>query len=101
MMQLHFVGKNIEVTDALKNITIEKFQALEKRHSHITNVHVVFVIENLTQIVEATIHVNGTEIHATARSEDMYKSIDLLVDKLVGQMTKLKEKVIDSHRQSS
>lgn len=98
MMQLHFVGKNIEVTDALKNVTIEKFKHLEKRFNNITNVHVVFHIEHLDQIAEATVHYQGAEIHATAKEDDMYKAIDALVDKLMGQITKHKEKLIDSHR---
>lgn len=97
-MQLHFVGKNIDVTPALKSFTTDKFKPLEKRYSHITNVNVVFHVEHHSQIAEATVHFNGTEIHASATSEDMYKSIEALADKLLGQITKHKEKLIDSHR---
>jgi putative sigma-54 modulation protein len=97
-MQLHFTGKNIDLTEALKSFVTEKFQPLEKRYSRITNVYVVLHIENVTQIAEATVHVNGTELHAKAESKDMYQAIELLVDKLLGQITKYKEKVIDSHR---
>jgi putative sigma-54 modulation protein len=91
-MQLHYVGKNIEITTALKTFTAEKFQPLEKRYNRITNVHVVFTVEKNDQIAEATIHANGAEIHATAKSEDMYQSIEALAHKLLGQLTKHKEK---------
>ena len=98
-MQLHFVGKNIEMTEALKKYMTDKFKPLEKRHGHTTQAHIVLHIERADQIAEATLHLDGTEIHASAKSNDMYQSIDLLVDKLLGQMQKHKEKIIDSHRQ--
>lgn len=97
-MELHFVGKNITVTPALKSFATEKLQSLEKRFDHITTVNIVFHVEHDAQIAEATAHIDGTEIHARAEDTDMYKAITLMVDKLLGQMTKHKEKIIDSHR---
>jgi putative sigma-54 modulation protein len=91
-MQLHFTGRNVEVTPALKTFTQEKFQRLERHHANIGQVSVVFQIEHLTHIAEATVHLSGTEIHATAKTDDMYSAIDELIDKLVAQLTKHKEK---------
>lgn len=96
-MQLHFTGRNIEVTPALKTFTTEKFQRLERRHSNIHNINIIFQLENVTHIAEATCHLDGIEIHATAKSDDMYSAIDALIDKLMGQITKHKEKTSD-HR---
>ncbi len=98
-MQLQFVGKNIDVTPALKSLVTEKFKTLEQRFTHITKVNVVFYVEHNSQIAEATLHLDGTEIHATAEDKDMYKAVDTLVAKLLGQMTKHKEKIIASHHQ--
>ena len=97
-MQLHLVGRNVEVTPAIKDFTIEKFKPLEKRYSHIATVNVTLHVEHLTHIAEATVHFNGAEIHATAKDADMYKAIELVVEKLLGQITKHKEKTIESHR---
>lgn len=97
-MQLHFVGKNFDLTEALKNHATEKFQPIQKRFSHITNVNVVLSVEHKDFIAEATLHYDGTEMHATAQSDDMYQAIDKLCDKLLGQLTKHKDKIIDSHR---
>lgn len=97
-MQLNFVGRNIEVTPALKDHASEKFHAIAKRFDHITNVNFSFHVEHITHTAEANVHVNGNEIHATAESDDMYKAIDALIEKLLGQLTKMKEKIIDSHR---
>ena len=58
----------------------------------IKNMSVVLHVENLTHIAEATLVIDGTELHATAKSNDMYSAIDELVDKLITQITKHKEK---------
>lgn len=97
-MQLDFIGRNFDVTPALKTFAEEKFQRLERRDNHITTIKVVFHIEHLDHIAEATLHLNGTEIHASAKDEDMYRATDALVEKLSGQITKHKEKLIDKHR---
>ncbi len=96
-MKLHFTGQNMEVTPALKEFTTEKLSSLEKRDHTISNVYVVFHIENVTHTVEATVHLSGAEIHATAKDDDMYKAIGMLVDKLLAQITKHKDKATDHH----
>ncbi len=96
-MQINFTGHNLEVTQELKDSTIEKFQRIKLRNDNIHSVHVTFHIENITHIAEANIHVDKTEIHAKAESKDMYTSINLLVDKLVAQLTKHKEKLTNHH----
>lgn len=97
-MQLNFTGKNIEVTPALKSFTAEKFNILEKRYPTIHYINIVFYVEHMTQTVEATLHFNGLEIHATAKDNDMYKAIELLADKLQIQLNKHKQKNIEGHR---
>lgn len=47
----------------------------------------------MTKIAEATIQVNGGELHASAEAEDMYAAIDGLMDKLARQLTKHKDKL--------
>lgn len=97
-MQLHFLGKNIDLTSALKDYATEKFQPLAKHFNHITKINVVFRVEHISQIAEATAHFNGNEIHASATEDDMYQAIDALSDKLDSQIRKHKEKLIDKHR---
>jgi putative sigma-54 modulation protein len=94
-MQLHFTGRNIEVTPALKTFTQEKMERVERRYNTINKVNVVFHVEHLDHIAEANVNVDGTELHATAKAENMYSAIDMLVDKLLGQITKHKEKSAD------
>lgn len=92
-MQINFTGRNIELTPALKTFTTEKMEKIQQRDHHISNIHVSFHVENVDQIVEATLNLNGANIHATAKADDMYSAIDMLIDKLLGQITKHKEKI--------
>ncbi len=98
-MQIHFTGHQLEITTAIKSFTEEKFQKLKKHYQDITNVNVVFAIEKLSQIAEATIHLpHKYEVHAREESSDLYAAIDGLVDKLDRQLLKHKEKLQD-HRE--
>ena len=94
-MQISLTGHRIDVTPALKAFTLEKFDRLERHFEHITSIHVVFDVEKLRQIVEATIQVAKGELHASSESEDMYAAIDTLVDKLNRQLVKHKEKILE------
>ena len=92
-MQITFTGHRMEVTPALRSFTEEKFDKLERHFDKITAINVVFDVEKLRQIAEATILVAKGEVHASSESEDMYTAIDILVDKLDRQLIKHKEKL--------
>jgi putative sigma-54 modulation protein len=97
-MHLQISG-NFEITPAIKALAEEKIAQIEKRYNHIGSVHMTLSVEHLTHTAEATIHLDGTEIHASAKDENMYTAIDMLAEKLMGQVTKHKDKLIDSHHQ--
>lgn len=92
-MRINLTGRHVEVTTALKDYVNTKFAKLERHFDHINNVHVILDVEKLVQKAEATMHVNGGELFATSEHQDMYASIDGLVDKLDRQVIKHKEKL--------
>lgn len=91
-MQIQFTGQNVEITQALRNFTEEKFERIKRFTNMISNIHVTFNIDKFRQIAEAHIKLHGGEIHARSEADKMYDSIEDLVDKLVKQLTKYKEK---------
>ncbi|WP_028303244.1 ribosome hibernation promoting factor [Oceanospirillum maris] len=91
-MQLNITGQHLELTEALQEYVSTKFERLERHVDNITNVQVVLKLEKERQIAEATLHVAGADLHATAEAEDMYASIDMLTDKIDRQLIKHKEK---------
>lgn len=99
-MQINITGHHIEITDALRDYVTEKMQKLTRHFDHVTNAHVILTVEKLNQKAEATVHAAGKDLYADVTSEDMYASIDGLIDKLDRQIIKHKEKV-GNHNQKS
>ncbi len=92
-MQLNVTGHNIEITDALRNIVNTKCGKLNQYFDKINLIQVILRVEKVQRIAEATVYVNGGELHASSEHEDMYAAIDVLVDKLARQLTKHKSKL--------
>lgn len=97
-MNINFTGHNIEVTDAIRQFTTDKFTRLSKHHDKITSIKVIYDVQKLSQIAEATVHIPKHEVFARAEAEDLYGAIDSLTDKLIVQLKKYKEKERDSHQ---
>lgn len=92
-MQINLTGHHVDITDSLKDYVDSKFIKLERHSDQINNVYVILNVEKLNQKAEATIHLHGAEVFATAEHADMYAAIDGLIDKLDRQVLKHKEKV--------
>ena len=73
-------GKNIDVTEGLKETIYDKIGKLEKYFSEDTEVTVTLSVEKSRQKIEVTIPVKGSIIRAEQVSDDMYVSIDLVED---------------------
>lgn len=99
-MQINITGHHIDITDALRDYVTEKMQKLTRHFDHVTIAHTILTVDKQGQKAEATVHVSGKDLFAENTTEDMYASIDGLVDKLDRQIIKYKEK-IGSHHQKS
>lgn len=91
-MQINLTGHHVEVTSSLRNYVNTKFAKLERHFDQISNVHVVLNVEKLMHTAEATLHLKGGEVFASSANQDMYASIDTLIDKLDRQVLKHKAK---------
>lgn len=96
-MQIEITGHHVDVTDALRDHINTKFDKLKRHFDKVINVHVTLTVEKKVQKAEATLHMSGNDVHAAVESEDMYASIDQLIDKLDRQIVKHKEKLTE-HR---
>lgn len=94
-MHFEFIGHGIDITDALKSYTKDKFSRLERHCQKLIHAHFTFHVEHLDHIAEATLNMPKIEVHARATALDMYAAIDDLMDKLDRQLMKHKEKMAD------
>lgn len=92
MLPLQISGHGIEITQSIHDFITKKFERLERHTDHITTAHVFLNVDKLSQEAEATLHIPGHEVFAKADSDDMYKTITMLVDKLIRQLDKHREK---------
>lgn len=93
-MKLKFIGKNIEITDALRDITAKKFEKLDKFFAKDIEGKVTYSAVKNDKIFEATIYLpNSTILRAEESTNDMYTSIDIVLDNLERQIRKNKTKL--------
>ena len=94
-MKFIILGKNIEVTEGLRNAVEDKIGKLEKYFTPETEVHVTLSVEKDRQKIEVTIPVKGNIIRSEQVSNDMYVSIDLVEEIIERQLKKYKNKLVD------
>jgi putative sigma-54 modulation protein len=92
-MQISITGRHVELTDALKDFVHEKLGHLKHSFDHVVDVHVVLTVEKYRQRCEITMYAKGVTIHAEAETDDMYASIDAVVDKLKRQLKRYRTKL--------
>lgn len=88
-------GRNVLVTEAMKNYAMEKISKIERFSHRIIDVAVIMDIQKLQHRVNILCWVNNLKVKASASSDNMYASIDKAVDKLIEQLLKHKNRVQD------
>jgi len=97
-VSFNMVFKNTEATDPLREYVDEKLtHAMQKYIHQDTSVHIKLEVEKHRQIAEATFNCFGTNFNATEESENMYKSIDALVENVSKQLRRHKDKITNHH----
>lgn len=92
-MKITVNGKNIEVTNGLRSAVEKKLSKLDKYFTPDIEAHATLSVQRNRQIIEVTIPFNGVILRGEESNDDMYASIDLVVDKLERQIRKQKTKL--------
>lgn len=93
---MHIVvkGKNVDVTDALRAHAEKRVSKMTKYFDRIISTDVTLSTERNWHIVEVTVHDNnGHILRGEERTNDMYSSIDKVIEKLERQVKRQKGKV--------
>jgi putative sigma-54 modulation protein len=96
-VRLQVKGKNVDVTDSLKDYALQKLGKLDKHLNDAARLELELHVErnpsiSQNQVAEATIWTKGPVLRARESSTDMKASIDMLVDKLERQARRYREK---------
>lgn len=96
-MKVTVIAKNMELTEALKEIVQKKISKLEKYFESKVEAKATLTVQKNRQIIEVTIPFNGVILRGEEATSDMYKSLDLVGDKLERQIRKQKTRLSRKH----
>ncbi len=104
-MQFVVKGKNLQLTEALKDYSEKKLSVTKKYFDDDVEVDVTLAVKDSkdtsrSKVCEVTVWAKaiGNPIHARAVSEDLYASIDMVVEKIESQAKKYKGKITSRRR---
>ena len=95
MMKYNIRGDKLEVTKSIKDYIEDKLNRLNKYYDNYKDLECKVVIrsKNNLQTIEVTIPLNKLILRAEVSEKDLYAAIDLVVDKLEGQIRKNKTRL--------
>ncbi|HGP9892269.1 TPA: ribosome-associated translation inhibitor RaiA [Streptococcus pneumoniae] len=96
MIKYSIRGENLEVTEAIRDYVVSKFEKIEKYFQPEQELDArinLKVYREKTAKVEVTIPLGSITLRAEDVSQDMYGSIDLVTDKIERQIRKNKTKI--------
>ena len=94
-MKITLRGKNIEITEAIEEKVSEKLSKLDKYFIVSENFEAKVLVRTYPygQKIEVTIPTEYVLLRAEVVDQDLYNAIDLVIDKLEGQIRKYKTRL--------
>jgi len=91
-MKLTVTGRNIEITDGIRNHLNDKMDKTIADLGEAADVHVALSVEKHRHFAEVTVKTEGFTLHSQDETEDLYTSMDKALEKMEKQIRKNKEK---------
>ena len=91
-MKLTVTGRNIEITDGIRNHLNDKMDKTIADLDEAADVHVALSVEKHRHFAEVTVKTKGFTLHSQDETEDLYTSMDKALEKMEKQIRKNKEK---------
>lgn len=101
IMKITMTGKNIELTQGIKDAVEERFKKLDKYFTKDTEANVTLTVEKERQKIEVTIPMKGQVIRAEEVTSDMYASIEAVTNIIEAQLKKYRQKIISRQQADS
>ncbi len=104
-MQVIIQGRNVEVTDRLREYVESKVEKLDRYLPTITEARMELSTEQTRsaedrQVAQLTLHIRGVLLRSEERSSDMFTSVDNVMDKIKRQIDRYKSKRRARYRSS-
>ena len=96
-MEVVIKGRHLEITDALRSHIEHKISKIERYINKITEVDIILSVEKYRHMAEITFIAKGIKLNGKEITNDMYSSIDKVMDKIEKQVKKRKE-IVTNHK---
>ena len=100
-MQTTITARHFELTDQLREYVNRKAAKLERYSHYIINLELVLAKGSPLEEVEGRVHLKHELLTAKAQSKDLLLGISEVVDRLLTQMKRHDEKMLDRKRNAS
>ena len=94
-MKLTVTGRNIEITDAIRDHLNKKMSKTIKDLGEVADVHVALAVEKHRHFAEITVKTKGFTVHSEEETSDLYTSMDNALSKIEKQIRKHKDRAKD------
>ena len=91
-MKSTVTGRNIEITDGIRNHLNNKMDKTIADLGEAADVHVALSVEKHRHFAEVTVKTKDFTLHSQDETEDLYTSMDKALEKMEKQIRKNKEK---------
>lgn len=93
-MEIRITGKNMNVTEGIKDWVFRKVSKLDKYIPRIVESHVIVKKEKYFYVAEMTLLAKNLRVFGEGQDKDnLYTAIDLACDRVAKQLRKFREKI--------
>lgn len=92
-MKLNLKGKNVQITDGIKEYAEKRFQKLDKYFDKEFEVNATLSVVKDIHKIDVILPLSGFVIKGEEKTRDMYTAIDSVVDKIERQIRKYKTRI--------
>jgi putative sigma-54 modulation protein len=98
-MNVEITGRHVEITPAIRTYILKRLRKFVKIFGEDISFHVIIDVEKERQTAEVLLKSKLLDLTGKGRTDDMYSSIMLAIEKLERQALKHKSKIIEGKRQ--
>lgn len=88
-MAISCTFRHMEPSEELRSYVEEKIDKLKKYFDASVDAHIVLEVEKFRHIADMTLSSDGNTVKAVEQTEDMYSSVDQVMDKIEEQLRRL------------
>ena len=101
-MQLSITGRSVDITDYTRSYVEKKMLRVDRHLTGVTEARIELAAENShgaeRNVAQVTLRVGGKILRGEERAGDLFTAIDLVMEKVVRQADRFKEKRQQRHR---